>query len=116
MLHQAIRVGAFLLGFLFFLAGFVPLTAGGADAAFTGALSIAIGAGFMIAAVLQRSGYRSEAAELDDSAPGPGGGESGYLDPRFMPTNEVFTDPISHFRMRVYEDPRTGERRYKAEG
>ena len=116
MLHQAIRAGAFLLGVLFFLAGFVPLTAGGADAMFTGVWSIAIGAGFMIAAVLQRSGYRSEAAELDNSAPGPGGGESGYIDPRFMPTNEVFTDPTSHFRMRVYEDPRTGERRYKAEG
>jgi hypothetical protein len=116
MLHRAIRVGAFLLGVLFFLAGLVPLGAGGVDAAFSGVFSIAIGAGFMIAAVLQRSGYRSAAAELDNSTPGPGGGESGYVDPRFMPTNEVFTDPTSHFRMRVYEDPRTGERRYKAEG
>jgi hypothetical protein len=116
MLHRAIRVGAFLLGVLFFLAGLVPLGAGGVDAAFSGVFSIAIGAGLMIAAVLQRSGYRSAAAELDNSTPGPGGGESGYVDPRFRPTNEVFTDPTSHFRMRVYEDPRTGERRYKAEG
>ena len=115
MLHQAIRAGAFLLGVLFFLAGVVLLSVGGVDAV-SGLWSIAIGAGLMIAAVLQRSGYRSEAAELDNSAPGPGGGESGYIDPRFMPTNEVFTDPTSHFRMRVYEDPRTGERRYRAEG
>jgi hypothetical protein len=94
----------------------VPLGAGGADAIFSGVFSIAIGAGLMIAAVLQRSGYRSEAAEKDSSAPGPGGGEHGQIEPRFMPTNEVFIDPTSHFRMRVYEDPRTGERRYKAEG
>jgi hypothetical protein len=115
MLHQAIRVGAFGLGVLCFLAGLVPLSAGGADAVFSGVLSIAIGAGLMIGAALQRSGYRSEAAELDNSTPGPGGGERGHMEPRFIPTNEVFIDPTSHFRMRVYEDPRTGERRYKAE-
>jgi hypothetical protein len=116
MLHQAIRVGALVLGLLFFLAGLVPLGAGGVDAAFSGVFSIAIGAGLMIAAVLQRSGYRSEAAERDNATPGPGGGELGYLEPRFMPTTEVFIDPTSHYRMRVLEDPRTGERRYKAEG
>jgi hypothetical protein len=70
----------------------------------------------MIAALLQRSGYRSEAAERDKSEPGPGGGETGSLEPRFVPTSEVFIDPTSRYRMRVFEDPRTGERRYKAEG
>jgi hypothetical protein len=116
MLHQVIRVGAFALGALFFLAGLVPLSAGGADSILAGLWSIVIGSVMMIAAVLQRSGYRSEAAERDKSAPGPGGGEVGSLEPRFMPTNEVFVDPTSHYRMRVFEDPRTGERRYKAEG
>ena len=114
MLHQAIRAVAFVIGLLFFLGGFVPIAAGG-DAVFSGVISVGIGTALMIAAVIQRSGYRSEAAERDNLPAGPGGGETGFLEPRFRPTNEVFTDPTSHYRMRVYEDPRTGERRYKAE-
>ena len=84
--------------------------------AVAGVFAIAIASVIMVAAVLQRSGYRSEAAERSHAAPGPGGGEDGYMEPRFMPTNEVFVDPTSHLLMRAYEDPRTGERRYKAEG
>jgi len=37
-------------------------------------------------------------------------------DPRFLPTTEIFVDPTSRRLMRVYVDPRTGERRYRAEG
>jgi hypothetical protein len=116
MLHQAIRILAFVVGALLFIGGLVPLAAGGADA-FFGIWNIAIGAGIMIVAVLQRSGYKSEAAERGHTAadPGPGGGESGFVEPRFVPTTEVFIDPTSQHVMRVYEDPRTGERRYRAE-
>ena len=57
------------------------------------------------------------AAEHTMEAPGPGGGEpTGPLEPRFRRTAEVFIDPTTHHRMRVWVDPDTGERRYLAEG
>jgi hypothetical protein len=37
------------------------------------------------------------------------------MEPRFRPTDERFVDPTTGHRMRVYVDPRTGERRYLAE-
>jgi hypothetical protein len=114
MLHQAIRIAAFALGVFLFLAGILVIGVGG-DATFAGIESLAFGSILMIASVLQRSGYRSEAAEREHTAPGPGGGEPDYLEPRFLPTNEVFIDPTSRLLMRVYEDPRTAERRYRAE-
>ena len=55
-------------------------------------------------------------SEVHAADPGPGGGESGFFEPRFLPTNELFVDPTSHRLMRVFADPRTGERRYRAEG
>jgi hypothetical protein len=115
VLHQSIRVLAFGFGALLFLGGLVAISAGG-PAAVSGLWSVALAAAIMVAAVLQRSGYRSEAAERSHAAPGPGGGEDGNVEPRFAPTNEVFVDPTSGLLMRVYEDPRTGERRYRAEG
>jgi hypothetical protein len=98
----------------FFLAGILVASVGG-DATIPGIESLAMGSILMIASVLQRSGYRSEAAEREHAAPGPGGGEPDYLEPRFLPTNEVFVDPTTQMLMRVYEDPRTAERRYRAE-
>jgi len=115
MLHQTVRVLAFGLGVLLFLGGLVALSAGG-EAVFAGVEAIVIAAVLMVASVIQRSGYRSEAAERVNGAPGPGGGEDGPLEPRFLPTTEAFVDPTSHRLMRVYEDPRTSERRYRAEG
>ncbi len=49
---------------------------------------------------------------------GPGGGEplDAAMEPRFTSTDEVFVDPTSGHRMRVFLDPGTGERRYRAEG
>jgi len=40
---------------------------------------------------------------------------SDQLEPRFRRTDERFVDPTSGHTMRVYVDPRTGERRYLAE-
>ena len=37
------------------------------------------------------------------------------LEPRFRPTDEVFIDPTSGRKMRVWLDPRSGERRYRAD-
>ena len=115
MLHLSIRLLAFGFGAFTFLGGLIAISAGG-PALLSGVWAVALGSVIMVAAVIQRSGYRSEAAERSHAAAGPGGGEDGYLDPRFLPTNEAFVDLASHRRMRVYEDPRTGERRYWAEG
>jgi hypothetical protein len=113
-MHSWIRGLAFAVGGLIALGGFAEASAG-ADVG-GGVWAIVAGSAVMIAAVLQRSRYRSNAAELRHDEAGPGGGESGYLEPRFLPTTEVFQDPTSRRLMRVFVDPRTGERRYRAEG
>jgi hypothetical protein len=70
----------------------------------------------MVAAAFEVMRYRSEAAEANRAAPGPGGGEPDRPEGRFQRTDEVFVDPTTHQTMRVYSDPATGERRYVAEG
>lgn len=115
MLSSWIRWLAFGIGALLILGGFAAASTGGSDVA-VGVEAIVLGAAFMVAAVLQHSRYRSDSADLKHEEPGPGGGEDGLLEPRFLPTNEVFVDPSSRRRMRVFVDPRTGERRYRAEG
>jgi hypothetical protein len=73
---------------------------------------VAGGVVLVIAAVFEVMRYRSAAG----GKPGPGGGELGLPEARFKPTDEVFVDPTTNKRMRVYADDRTGERRYVAEG
>ncbi|MGZ6265394.1 MAG: hypothetical protein ACXWN4_00620 [Candidatus Limnocylindrales bacterium] len=114
MLHTSIRFLVFGLGLLMFLGGVATLGVGGPER-LTGAWVILLGSVLMVAAVMQRSRYRSGAAEIDRADPGPGGGETDRLEPRFVPTTEVFVDPTSRRLMRVYVDSRTGERRYRAE-
>ena len=83
----------------------------------TGLFTLVFGAIVVLAATFERLRYRSAAAERSAEPPGPGGGEpSGPLEPRFQRTAEVFIDPTTHHRMRVWVDPNTGERRYLAEG
>jgi hypothetical protein len=79
---------------------------------------VGFGAFLVIVVAVERSRYRSDAAEQTNATPGPGGGEpaGGPLEPRFRPTAEVFIDPTSGQRMRVVVDPANGERRYVAEG
>jgi hypothetical protein len=70
----------------------------------------------IVAALVERQRYRSEAADEPFEPVGPGGGEPrGPLEPRFRPTDELFVDPTTQHTMRVHVDPRTGERRYVAE-
>jgi hypothetical protein len=64
------------------------------------------------AVLLERVRYRSLHAERTGDAPGTGGGETAHPEPRFRPTDEVFVDPTTQVRMRVWSDPATGERRY----
>jgi predicted lipid-binding transport protein (Tim44 family) len=112
--YQVIRWALVVCGGLMLLGGLVTLTLG---LAFAGAAlwSIAVGGVLVIVAALERTRYRSEAAERTSETAGPGGGETAAVEPRFRPTDEVFVDPTSHRRMRVLVDPRTGERRYIAE-
>jgi hypothetical protein len=100
-------------GALLFALGLLLLI-GGAPGSFP--LLIA-GAVAIVAAVWERTRYRSLAAERGEAPPGPGGGEPpDAIDPRFKRTEEVFVDPTSGRVMRVYLDASTGERRYRAEG
>jgi hypothetical protein len=112
-----------VVGLLLSISGLVAITAGasntisGPDAALAGLWAVAIGGFLMIVAVLERTRYRSQAAEQANDPIGPGGGETtGPVDPRFQPTDEVFLDPTTGLKMRVLVDGRTGERRYVAEG
>jgi hypothetical protein len=78
---------------------------------------ILVGLVAIVAAIWERTRYRSQAAERGDARPGPGGGETEQvLEPRFRPTTEVFVDPSTRRLMRVWTDPASGERRYRAEG
>ena len=110
---NTVRVVAGVLGVALMLAGLAGVLTG---AWVDGLWSIVAGAVVVVAVVLERSRYRSEAAERSDAPPGPGGGEPSAPGAPFQPTEEVFVDPTSGHRLRVYLDPATGERRYHAEG
>ena len=109
---DTVRVIVGILGALLMLGGLVGLMAGawadGLWAAVTGAV-------ILVAVVLERARYRSEAGERSAGPAGPGGGEAARPDAPFRPTDELFIDPTSGQRLRVYLNPATGERRYFAE-
>jgi hypothetical protein len=107
---------AILLGAagLVILAGLALLGAVGPGSG--GLMFVLLGGAAAVVLLFERTRYRSEAAERAGEPIGPGGGEPpGSLEPRFAPTTEVFVDPTSRRQMRVFADPRTGERRYVAE-
>jgi hypothetical protein len=116
MLHASIQVVVFFFGALMLLGGVVAASDGSGAAIGSGVWAIVFGAVLMVAAVVQRGRYRSGEAERTHAEPGPGGGEAGFMEPRFLPTIEQFRDPTTGIAMRVFVDPRTGERRYRAEG
>ena len=70
----------------------------------------------VVAAMIERLRYRSLSSDGLGESHGPGGGELEPPEPRFRPTEERFVDPTTGVQMRVFVDPRTGERRYLAEG
>jgi hypothetical protein len=114
MTFSVIRLILAALGILSFVGGLV-LVAFGGDAAVVGIWPLLCGGVLLIAIVLERNRYRSEAAERTSEPSGPGGGEPGALAADSSLTTERFIDPTSGRLMRVFIDPQTGERRYQAE-
>ena len=109
---DAMRVLIGVLGALMIVGGVVGVVVG----AWPGGLwSMAIGSLAILAVFFERSRYQSGAAERSPGASGPGGGEPSRPVAPFRPTDELFVDPTSGQRLRVYLDPATGERRYFAE-
>jgi hypothetical protein len=78
---------------------------------------IVLGALFVVVAFFERIRYRSDTADRAGEPTGPAGGEPAgtRLEARFSRTDEVFTDPTTGRRMRVWIDSASGERRYVAE-
>ena len=107
------RAAMVILGVLLVLGGLAVAAAGFGIFAFS---LIAGGVILVVAAGFEVMRYRSESAEKSRGKPGPGGGEPERPEARFRPTDEVFVDPTTHQKMRVYSDSTTGERRYVAEG
>lgn len=83
-----------------------------------GLITSAIGVGGLFVLPLERMRYHADVEETQAPSSGsPGGLRPGEpLDARFRRTDEVFIDPTTARRMRVFADLSTGERRYRAEG
>jgi hypothetical protein len=97
--------------------GLAAIATGEAGGAVAGIILIACAVPLGVGALYERARYRSGADRDAPSPSGPGGVPSTEpLEPRFRPTGELFVDPSSGRRMRVYVDGATGERRYRAEG
>ncbi len=112
-----VRAALVLLGLIGMLVG-LAIILRLPEAAIIGLQLVAAGAVLVVAVVIERTRYRSDAADRTNAAPGPGGGEpaDAPIEARFRPTSEVFIDPTTNHRMRVLIDPASGERRYVAEG
>ena len=108
----ALAIGACLL-----VAGLALLAVGGGAVAAPGFWLAGFGLVLVVGTLIERSRYRSDASDRSRIPVGPGGGEPAgtRLEPRFRRSDEVFSDPTSGKRMRVWVDPATGERRYLAE-
>jgi hypothetical protein len=104
------------VGALMVAGGLAGISFGGQSAA-AGVWGVVVGLVLIAAALLERSRYRSSHAEVSSETPGPGGGEptDRPMEPRFRRTDERFIDPTTGTSMRVWLDPDTGERRYRAE-
>jgi hypothetical protein len=109
----AMRVVIGVASVLGLLLGLVLIGAGGA-AAINGLWLMVLGAVGLIGITFERMRYRSEAAERSGEPAGPSGADPGPLDPRFRATEERFVDPTTRQHLRVWVDPATGERRYRA--
>ena len=113
----AARIVVLLFGLTLLVAGIALIGLEGGAGTITGLWVGATGLVIMVATLLERVRYRSDATDRAGEPAGPAGGEplGTRLDPRFQRSDEVFVDPTSGHRMRVWLDPTSGERRYLAE-
>jgi len=113
----ASRVVVIAIGITLLVAGIVTIGIGGGGAFIAGFWIGALGMALIVGALIERVRYRSDAADRNGAPTGPAGGEppGTRLDPRFRSSDEVFVDPTTGRRMRVWLDPSSGERRYLAE-
>jgi hypothetical protein len=113
----AARIVVLLFGLTLLVAGVALIGLEGGAGTITGLWVGGTGLVIMVAALLERVRYRSEATDRAGDPAGVAGGEppGTRLDPRFRRSDEVFVDPTSGHRMRVWLDPTSGERRYLAE-
>ena len=118
MLSPIVRGALVVVGVLLMLGGLVLIPALGDAGPIPGLEVFGFGAVLVVAVAIERQRYRSDAAERSNAPTGPGGGEpsGAALDSRFKPTTEMFIDPTTGKQMRVLVDPKSGERRYVAEG
>jgi hypothetical protein len=112
------RLLVILGGVALVLLGLFLVALPGGAGTITGLFTVLGGMALIVGAVIERMRYRSESADRVGDPAGVAGGEppGTALDARFQRTEEVFTDPTSGHVVRVWLDPRTGERRYLAEG
>ncbi|HET7685809.1 MAG TPA: hypothetical protein VFM19_05365 [Candidatus Limnocylindria bacterium] len=113
-MFPALRIAVAAVSALLLLAGLF-LVVGGGPPLVSGLWLLVLGGTGLIVVTLERTRYRSEAAELSGEAPGAAGIDTGPPEPRFRPTEERFVDPTTRQRLRVWVDPSTGERRYRAD-
>lgn len=111
------RLVGLAIGLAMLLVGLAFLTVGGPVRSVAAWWLIFAGGVVIVAVLLERVRYRSDAADRRGEPTGPAGGEptGTRLESRFKRTEEVFADPTTGRRMRVWVDPATGERRYLAE-
>ena len=112
------RVAILVSGAVLAIGGLLLIALPDLGGTVAGVYMILGGGALIVGALLERMRYRSDALDRTSHPVGPGGGEplDATMEPRFTSTDEVFVDPTSGHRMRVFLDPRTGERRYRAEG
>jgi hypothetical protein len=113
----AARVVVLLFGITLLVAGIALIGLEGGAGTITGLWVGASGLIVIVATLVERVRYRSEATDRAGLPAGAAGGEppGTRLEPRFRRSDEVFTDPTSGDLMRVWLDPSSGERRYVPE-
>ena len=110
------RLILLIAGVVMVVAGLAAMASGDPGGLFGGIILIGCAVPLFVGAAWENARYRARENAGLSSPYGPGGVPTGEaLDPRFRATSEVFIDPSTGARMRVYADAATGERRYRAE-
>jgi hypothetical protein len=113
----ASRVILFVAGLAMVVGGLAIIASGESGAWFGGIILIGCSVPLFVGAAWENARYRARENKGLSSPYGPGGvPPTETLEPRFRATSEVFIDPSTGTRMRVYADASSGERRYRAEG